>query len=129
VPPGSPPAVYENRRREAEALRGRFRNCEEGLRIARGMRDVAVRDQVNRTSADLPAELRKVVDSIPVGQLTAPEHTRHGIELFAICSKVSSKTDSPKKRQARETAFAKLFERESKRYLQQLRRAALIERR
>ncbi len=129
VPPGAPVAVYESRRRDAEALRGRFRNCEEGLPMARGMRDVAVRDQVIRTSADLPAELRKIVDSIPVGQLTAPEPTRHGIELFAICSKAPSKSDTPSKRQARDTLYSKRFEQESNRYLQQLRRAALIERR
>jgi peptidyl-prolyl cis-trans isomerase SurA len=129
VPPGSPVAVYESRRRDAEALRGRFRNCQEGLPMARSMRDVAVRDQVVRTSADLPAELRKIVDSIPVGQLTAPEPTRHGIELFAICSKSPSKSDSPGKRQARDTLYSKRFEQESDRYLKQLRRAALIERR
>ena len=129
VPPGSPPPAYESRRREAEALRSRFTSCEEGLPMARGMRDVAVRDQVIRSSADLPAELRKIVDSIPVGQLTAPENTRHGVELFAICSKVASKSDTPIKRKARDTIFAQRFEQESNRYLQQLRRAALIERR
>ena len=73
VPPGSPDAIFQNRRKEAEALRGRFRGCEEGIPMVRAMRDVAVRDQVVRTSADLPDGLRKVLDSIPVGQLTAPE--------------------------------------------------------
>jgi peptidyl-prolyl cis-trans isomerase SurA len=129
VPPKSAASVYEARRREAEALRGRFRGCEDGLRVARTLRDVAVRDQVLRTSADLPAELRKVLDSVPIGQLTAPELTKHGIELFAVCAKNESKADSPRKRQARDAAYSKRFEQESKRYIQQLRRAALIERR
>ena len=128
VPPGSPDATYQNRRKEAEALRGRFRGCEEGIPMVRAMRDVAVRDQVVRTSADLPEGLRKVLDSIPVGQLTAPEVTRHGIELFAICAKRESKSDTPGRRKARETVLSQRFEQESKRYLRELRKNAMIER-
>src|SRR5262249_3184418 len=81
VPPGSAPAVAESRRKEAEALRGRFKNCEEGLPTARAMGAI-VRDQVIRNSGELPAELRKVLDGVPVGQLTAPETTRHGVEMY-----------------------------------------------
>ncbi len=128
VPPGSPDAVFESRRREAEALRGRFRGCEEGIPAVRAMRDVAVRDQVVRTSAELPEPLRKVLDSIPVGQLTAPEPTRHGIELFAICAKHESKGDTPGRRKVREAVLSERFEQESKRYLRELRRNAMIER-
>ncbi len=128
VPPGSPDATFQSRRKEAEALRGRFRGCEEGIPMVRAMRDVAVRDQVVRTSADLPDGLRKVLDSIPVGQLTAPEVTRHGIELFAICTKRESKSDTPSRRKARETVLSQRFEQESKRYLRELRKNAMIER-
>jgi peptidyl-prolyl cis-trans isomerase SurA len=91
------------------------------------MRDVAVRDQVIRSSSDLPESLRKVLDSIPLGQLTAPEVTRHGIEMFAICAKAETKTDTPGRRAARDTIMTQRFEQESKRYLRQLRRSALIE--
>jgi peptidyl-prolyl cis-trans isomerase SurA len=129
VPPGSPQPVYEGRVKEAEALRTRFRSCGEGLGLARSVRDVAVRDQITRTSSDLPPEIRKVLANIPVGQLTAPEVTRLGVELYAICAKHESKADTPGKKQARETVFAKRFDQQSKVYLQRLRREALIERR
>jgi peptidyl-prolyl cis-trans isomerase SurA len=128
VMPGSPPAVYEDRKREAEALRNRFRSCDEGLPFARELREVNVRDQIVRASADVPAELRKGLDSVPVGQLTAPEVTKLGVEMFAICSKVEAKADNtPGKRAARESLFATKFAELSKRYLAELRRAALIE--
>jgi peptidyl-prolyl cis-trans isomerase SurA len=91
------------------------------------MQGVAVRAQVTRSSADLPDGLRKLLDSVPLGELTAPEVTRHGIEMFAVCSKNETKTDTPGRREAREILSTKLFEKESKRYLAQLRRAALIE--
>jgi peptidyl-prolyl cis-trans isomerase SurA len=129
VPPGSAHPVYEGRVKEAEALRGRFRGCAEGLGVARSLRDVAIRDQITRTSSDLPVEIRKVLENIPVGQLSAPEITRLGVEMYAICNKHESKADTPGKKQARETVFAKRFEQQSRLYLQRLRREALIERR
>jgi peptidyl-prolyl cis-trans isomerase SurA len=129
VPPGAAQTVTETRRKEAEALRARFKGCEEGIPAARALRDVTVRDSVKRNSGDLPPELRKVLDAIPVGQTTAPEVTRLGVELFAICGKEESKADSAGKRQARESAFAALFDQQSKLYLRRLRSEALIDRR
>ena len=97
----------------------RFKGCEEGIPFVRALKDVAVRDQVIRSSADLPPELRKVLEGIEVGQLTAPEVTKLGVEMFAICAKKeSSAENSPGKRQARESIFAQRFEQRSKQYLQ-----------
>jgi peptidyl-prolyl cis-trans isomerase SurA len=128
VPPGSPATAFEDRKREAEGLRNRFRSCDDGLPFARALNDVAVRDQIVRSSADVPPDLRKGLDSVPVGQLTAPEITKLGIEMFAICAKDASKADnSPGKKQAKESLFAEKFEQVSKRYLQDLHRQALIE--
>ena len=128
VPPGSAPTVFEDRKKEAEGLRNRFRSCDDGLPFARALRDVAVRDQIIRSSADVPADLRKGLDDVPVGQLTAPEITTLGVEMFAVCAKDPSKSDnSAGKKQAKETLFNQKFEQQSKRYLQELRRQALIE--
>jgi peptidyl-prolyl cis-trans isomerase SurA len=128
VPPGSPPTVFEDRKREADGLRNRFRSCDDGLPFARALNAVVVRDQIIRTSSDIPSEQRKTLDGVPVGQLTAPEITKLGVEMFAVCAKDTSKTDNtPGKRQARETLFNQKFEQQSKKYLQELRRQALIE--
>lgn len=127
VPPGSQPAAFDTKRKEAEALRGRFRSCEEGLTAARAIGAV-VRDQVIRNSGDLNPELHKLLDAVPVGQLTAPEVTRHGVEMWAVCAKQQSKADAPIKKQTREALAAERFEQESKKYLQRLRGEALIER-
>jgi peptidyl-prolyl cis-trans isomerase SurA len=128
VPAGSPETLIDGRKREAEALRGRFQGCEEGITFARALRDVAVREQVIRSSADIPAELRKVLEGIEVGRLTPPEVTKFGIEMFAICAKKESTADnSPGKRQAKENLMAKRYEQRSKQYLQELRRGAMLE--
>jgi len=128
VPAGSPESFVDGRRREAEALRGRFQNCEEGIPFARALKDVAVRDQVIRSSADLPLELRKVLESIEIGRLTAPEVTKFGVEVFAVCAKKESAAENtPGKRQVRDSVFAEKFEQKSKQYLQEIRRSAMIE--
>src|SRR5262249_12911216 len=81
VPPSSQPTVFETRRKEADTLRSRFKSCDEGIPQARALRDVVVRDQVIRSSGDIAAELRKLLDSVPVGQLTPPEVTKLGVEM------------------------------------------------
>jgi peptidyl-prolyl cis-trans isomerase SurA len=128
VPAGSPDTFVEGRKREAEALRGRFQNCEDGLNFARALKDVAVREQVVRSSADIPPELRKLLDGIEVGRLTPPEATKLGIEMHAICAKKESSADNtPGKRKARESVMAQRYEERSKQYLQELRRGAMLE--
>jgi peptidyl-prolyl cis-trans isomerase SurA len=128
VPPGSAPTAFEDRKHEAEGLRNRFRSCDDGLPFARALNAVVVRDQIIRSSSDIPPDQRKTLDGVPVGQLTAPEITKLGVEMFAVCAKDASKADnSPGKKQARETLFNQKFEQQSKKYLQELRRQALIE--
>jgi peptidyl-prolyl cis-trans isomerase SurA len=128
VPGGSPEGVIEVRRRDAESLRGRFQGCDQGIAFARALKDVAVRDPILRSSADLPPELRKVLDGIEVGRLTPPETTKLGIEMYAICSKKQSAADNtPGKRRAREAIAAERYEQRSKQYLNEIRRGAMLE--
>ena len=128
VPAGASEAVIEARRRDAESLRARFQGCEQGIAFARALRDVAVRDQIVRSSADLPPELRKVLDGVEVGKLTPPETTKLGIEMFAICAKKESTAENtPGKRRARESLVAERYEQRSKQYLNEIRRGAMIE--
>ena len=126
VPPGSNPATVEAKRREADNLRSRFVTCTEGLAMSRALRDVAVREPVSRSSADLPPQLREVLASIEVGHLTNPEVTEQGLQMFALCNKKESKTDSPLKQQVRQELYAKKYDAESKRYLDEIRKQAMI---
>jgi peptidyl-prolyl cis-trans isomerase SurA len=127
VPRGAPDAAFEARKRDADALRGRFSNCADGIPFARGLPEIAVRDPVNKSSADLPPPLRAILDNIEVGHLTPPEQTAEGIEMFAVCSKKESKTDAPGLKEVRDKMFEKKFGAKANRYLADLRRQAMIE--
>jgi peptidyl-prolyl cis-trans isomerase SurA len=127
VPHGSPPTAYEARKRDADALRGRFTSCTDGVAFAQALPEVAVRDPVPKSSADLPQQLRDILDNTEIGHLTPPEQTDEGIQMFAVCSKKESKTDTPEARQLRDQIFEKKFGARAKRYLADLRRQAMIE--
>lgn len=127
VGPHASPGEAEARRREAEALRARFQSCNEGIRMARAMRDVVVREPILRNSADLSPQLREILDKMEIGRLTAPENTAQGIQMFAVCDRKTNKGDSPAKRQIREEIYNKRFEAESKKFLDEIRRQAMIE--
>jgi peptidyl-prolyl cis-trans isomerase SurA len=127
VPQGSPPAAIEAKRRDAESLRGRFASCKDGLPFARALRDVAVREPITRSSGDLPEQLRTVLADTPVGRLTAPDVTGQGLQMFALCDKKESKTDSPLKRETRQQLFAKRYDAEAKKFLDEIRKQAMIE--
>jgi peptidyl-prolyl cis-trans isomerase SurA len=127
VPRGSSDAVVKAKRQTAENLRSRFLTCNEGLALARALRDVAVREPVTRSSADLDATLRKMLGEIEVGRLTPPEPTPQGLQMFAVCAKKESTAESPAKREARQNLFQKRFEAESKKFLEEIRKQAMIE--
>ncbi len=124
---GTNETTAEGKRREAENLRGRFTSCAGGLALARALRDVVVREPVKRSSAELSPQLREMLGSLEVGRLTAPEVTPQGIQMFALCEKKQTTEDSPAKREVREQIYTKRFETEAKKYLDEIRKQAMIE--
>ncbi len=127
VPPGASEQVIDGRKREAEALRVRFENCDSGLKFAGALRDVAVRDQIVKSSADLPPAMRRILDDVAIGKLTSPDVTPQGIQMFALCAKRENQIDSAATKEARDEMFAAQFQAKSKRYLEELRRGSMIE--
>jgi peptidyl-prolyl cis-trans isomerase SurA len=127
VPHGSNEATIRLKQQEAENLRGRFVACKEGLALARALRDVAVREPITRSSADLPQQLRDLLGNMQVGHLTTPEATAQGLQMFAVCEKKQTTADSPAQREAREKIFSNRFEAESKKFLEEIRKQAMIE--
>ena len=127
VPRGAAPAAFEARKKDAEAFRARFQSCDESLRSAMSLPDVAVRETITRQSIDLGEAQRKVLNDTPVGRLTPPDITPQGVEVFAICSKTVATGDTPTKRKLRDEMFNERYQALSKKFLKELRSHALIE--
>ncbi len=126
VPRGSPPAAFEARAKEAEALRAQFQSCEEGIALARNVRFVAVRAPVTKNSAELPAALRDILTRTEVGRLTPPETTQQGVEVYAVCGRKQGE-NALEKKEARDQLYNEAFESRAKAFLKELRSQAMIE--
>ena len=127
VPRGSAPTAIESRKKEAESLRERVTTCEQANAYFKSMQNAAIRDSVTKTSADLPVPLRELLDKTPIGHLTPPEITKQGVEMVALCDRKPTKIDSPKKREIRDKMYQQKYEKKSKDYLDEVRKAAMIE--
>ena len=127
VPRGSAPGIFEAKQKEAEALRGRIQTCDEANAFFKSMPNAAIRETVTKTSADLPPVLREVLDKTPIGHLTAPEVTKQGVEMVVLCGRKQTTVDTPKKKEIRDKMYSEKFEAKSKAYLDQVRKAAMIE--
>lgn len=127
VPRGSSQAFMETRHKEAETYRARVGSCEEANSLFRATPNATIRESVTKTTADLPEPLRKVLDDTPIGHLTPPEVTKAGIEMVVLCSRKPTTIDTPKKREVREKMYQEKYEKTQKAYLDELRKAAMIE--
>src|SRR3979490_418417 len=127
VPRGSAPAAVEARHKEAEALRSRVQTCDDANAFFKSMQNAAIRETVTKTSADIPAVLREVLDKTTIGHLTAPEVTKQGVEMVALCARKPTTVDTPMKKEIREKMYVEKYEAKAKSNLQEVRKAAMIE--
>jgi peptidyl-prolyl cis-trans isomerase SurA len=127
VPKGAPPASFESRQKEAETLRARLQTCDEANSYFKSMPNAAIREAVVKTSADIPPVLRKVLDDTPIGHLTPPEVTKQGVEMVVLCDRKPTTVDTPKRKEIRDKIYAQKYEATSKAYLDEIRKAAMIE--
>lgn len=127
VPKGSPQSAIELRQKDAETLRARIETCDQANQYFKSMPNAAIRETVIKTSADIPANLRKVLDDTPIGHLTPPEVTKEGIEMVALCGRKPTTIDTPKRKEMRDKMYQKKYDATSNAYLAEIRKAAMIE--
>lgn len=129
VPRSAGGGRLQQRYREANNLRARFKGCAAGLQLARALRDVAIQPQISRSSAQMNPQLRKLLESTAVGRLTRPIRGREGIEVIAVCSKRGLGSTSAAGTTIRDELLEKKLEAASKERYERIRRRAIIVRR
>ncbi|WP_414642277.1 SurA N-terminal domain-containing protein [Bradyrhizobium sp.] len=127
VPKGSPQSAIDLRQKDAQTLRARIETCDQANQYFKSMPNAAIREMVIKTSADIPANLRKVLDDTPIGHLTPPEVTKEGIEMVALCGRKPTTIDTPQRKAMRDKMYEKKYEATSNAYLAEIRKAAMIE--
>ena len=125
VPRGSPPALSRRARRRPRTCAAASPRCEEGLPLARALRDVAVREPINallRRSAAGDARHPEQARDRP-----ADHAGRHGAgrgDVRAVRQEADQRANRRHKHEVRDEMFSKRFEAESKKYLEELRKSS-----
>lgn len=86
VPAAERRAKLAARKREAEALRQRFRGCDSTREFAKGLIDVTVRDLGRVLEPELPSDWEKPIKATQAGAATVVRETERGVEFIGICS-------------------------------------------
>lgn len=118
----------ENRKsREARNLRNRFKSCDEGVQLAKGISGVVVKSIGRRSFADLPAGIRKQISETDIGRTTPPIVTDSGVELIAVCDKREIQSDSELRLELTQELRRSQQSAVARRLLRNLRRFVTIE--
>jgi peptidyl-prolyl cis-trans isomerase SurA len=85
IPPNEKGKVAQ-RKREAEALRERFRSCDTTRQFAKGLIDVTVRDLGRVLAPQLPNDWADLIKATQPGSATKLRETDRGVEFIGVCS-------------------------------------------
>ncbi len=128
VPKGSSGGYDAQRRREAEAFRGRFRGCDTLTDQVRALKEVVVRPTIRRTSEELQGSADgRDIQEAGAGKLTRPQRSDDGYVMLAVCTAKDIQSNAAARVQAENELMADLNKDLGKDYLAELRKKAVIE--
>lgn len=129
VPRTAGAGTFNRRLREANGLRTRFTSCEQGIKYARSLNDVAIQGLITRRAASLTPAVAKMLAQTPVGKLTRASRGATGVEMIAVCGKKNLSGQVAAGSTITQELKAKKLKVHSDRRYNELRKRALIIRR
>ena len=126
--PSDGPAQVEAALKEATSLRAKFTSCDSGLAYAKTLPGVAIRAKLTRDSTQLNDEIKQVLDTTPIGHLTAPTRSGNGIELIALCGRGAPANDDQLRKQISDRILSQHLEAVAAQRYHEMRSTAVIER-
>ena len=129
VPQGSSASLYAQRRREAAQFRQRFKGCDNSIEQAKQLRGVVVKNIGRRDDTQLHGAEGEDIKKTPAGKTAPPYQMDQGVELIAVCSVRQVQSQAAARAEVTNQIYGKQAEGLGKDYLEELRKAAIIERR
>lgn len=117
----------QRRRQEANALRSRISSCDQAASVALGMRNVAVKEPVIRSTSQIGEQLDKQLSSLKVGSASAPDRTEDGVEMIVLCNREAIVDDSYQRQRIQSELADEKFKNQRSDILGDLRKRAVIE--
>ncbi len=122
-------SMMSKRRRQAKAFRNRFENCDNTIQFAKGLKDVTVRMLRRVMKPQLPPDWKKHIIETSQGKTTRVRDTHRGVEFIAVCKARIISDDRVAQLEFRTDQAKQGVSESEKKYLQQLKDRASIERR
>ncbi|WP_367715183.1 peptidylprolyl isomerase [Nitratireductor sp. GISD-1A_MAKvit] len=130
VPSGERSSLLGKRKREAQAMRGRFNGCDSTREFAKGLIDVTVRDLGRVLEPELPGDWKDQIKKTSPGNATGVRETDRGVEFIGVCSTREVSDDRVAQMVFQnEGAGNEATEKASEEYLAELRKNARISQR
>lgn len=127
IPSGERKSLLARRKKEANAMRGRFNSCQNTREFAKGLIDVTVRDLGRVIAPELPPDWKSLILDTKPGQATKIRETERGVEFIGICSTREISDDRVAQMVfENEGELDKKAAELSKKYLEELREKARI---
>jgi peptidyl-prolyl cis-trans isomerase SurA len=111
----------------AEALRAKFSNCANVTDLAKNVDGATIKTLQDQQTNALTQPARLLVMNAKVGQMTPPTLSPSGIELYAVCGKVSVRGDAKLREQTEHKLMNDEMMIRAERLLRDLRQDAFIE--
>ena len=124
LPENADQAMQVETAQRANALRPQITSCDAADQIGTQVSDAQVGGIGPIRLADLPAQLRNLVTTLPVGAPSAPLRVREGVALFLVCERNEGDID---REGIRQSLFNERLGLLARRYMRDLRRAANVD--
>jgi peptidyl-prolyl cis-trans isomerase SurA len=111
----------------AEALRAKFSNCANVTDLAKNVDGATIRTLQDQQTNAITQPARLLIMNAKVGQMTPPTLSPSGVELYAVCGKVSVKGDTELRQQTERKLMNDEMMIRAERLLRDLRQDAFIE--
>ncbi len=111
---------------EAESVRGQAKDCPTMRKIGKE-KSPQLSSEGKLAASQIAPEMRKVIDGMPVGQVSQPIVQKNGVGVIMVCGKTAGSSGGLSRDDVAETILRQRFDTLSRRYLRDLRRTAYVD--
>ena len=112
---------------EADAIRKRFSGCSNMKSLVAPYKNATYVNLGKKTLDQLPSPINIILGDMKAGQITPPQPSAKGLEMYAVCDRNLVTIDDKQRTKALGEMRQKAFQLRAKRYLSDLRQEAHIE--
>jgi len=127
IPQNSSAAYIRQRKADAAQFRSRYTGCDSARDLAKNYRDIVIKENVRRNSADITPVVYETMKDIPVGGITAPNEGPNAIDMIGICDREEVEDTTAAKKLIRNELMNEQGERLARRLLIDMKQSAVIE--